>query len=120
MWAFFERAAPSSRPIAIPRGAEREGRPRRARNGALHPRRRGLSCREPALHFRYVAFRIFCELFKTSAAAEGVFALGSLHGEPLLALLGDVDDHVAHRVEHLSLVRHSSKVAEFGPLPRSG
>ena len=109
-----------------PTGAEREGRPRRGgvvsgmQSRELHAWRRRFSGREPTLHFRYVAFRIFCELFETTGAAECVLAFGSLDGETLLSLLGDVDDHVADRVEHLSFVRHPSKVAEFGVVPRSG
>src|SRR2546428_2135277 len=115
--------------IAIPRGAEREGRPRRASTrgrvrrtpaaersptprSASHPRLSGIPGSEPALDLRYVAFRIFCELFETPGATERVLALGSLDGEALLALLGEVDDHVADRVENLSVASHSTKVAE--------
>jgi len=77
-----------------------------------------------------VAFRILCESFEASCAAEGVLALRSLDGEALLALLGEVNDHVADRVEDLAVPRHTAKVAESagaypvrGPfpwVPRSG
>src|SRR5258705_11646759 len=78
----------------------------RERSGESHSRRSGLPCRQPRFDLRYVAFRIFGELLETSGATERVFALGSLDREPLLALLGDVHDHVADRIEHLSLARH--------------
>jgi hypothetical protein len=82
-----------------------------------HPWRGGLSCREPALDLRDVALRIFCESIETSGAAERVLPFGSLEGEALLALLGHVDDHVADRVEHLSLVCHGPTLSESGPPP---
>ena len=72
------------------------------------------------LHFWDVAFRISCEFFKAPSATERVLALGSLDGEALLSLLGEVHDHVADGVEYLSLVRHTTKVAEPVLLPRSG
>jgi len=85
-----------------------------------HARRGGLSRSEPSLDFGYVAFRVLCESFETSRATEGVFALGSLDRKPLLALLREVHDHVADRIEHLSLVRHEAKVAEIPPGPPVG
>src|SRR5438552_272215 len=85
-----------------------------------HARRRRFSGHEPSLDFRYVAFRVSCESFETSGSAERVLALWSLDGEAPLALLGDVHNHVADRVEHLSLVRHRTKIAESDVLPQSG
>ena len=65
--------------------------------------------REPALHFRDVALWITCEGLQTSGAAEGVLALGPLESEAVFALLGDVDNHVADRIEHLCAGVHFFK-----------
>jgi hypothetical protein len=90
------------------------------RKARSHPRRRGFPSRDPTLNLRYVAFRIFCEFLKTPGSAECVLALGTFDGEALLPLFREVDDHVADRIEHLSFVRHSSKVAELRDFPPVG
>ena len=61
-----------------------------------------------------------CEFFETSRATESVFAFGPLDREAAIALFGDVHDHVADRIEHLSRVIHGLKVAENLEAPPTG
>src|ERR1700730_5099546 len=99
----------------VRRGRSLERRPRRSPvppSGCSHARRGGLSSSEPTLDFRYVAFRVFCELLETSRSAKSVFAFGTLESQAVFSLLGHVHDHVADRIEDHPVVFHRTKVAE--------
>src|SRR3989442_548023 len=92
------RAAPGgrggarSKPMAGGRMRRRSGRqlPRRAKHQAGGRAR--LCCPYPRLPLGNVLFGIFGVFLDPPAAIERVLALGSLDGEALLALLGEVDD----------------------------
>src|SRR5439155_27033014 len=97
-------------------GAQRGSRSSRRHAVGLHARLGGFSGREPPFDLGDVALWITCERPETSGAAEGVLALWPLEDEALFALLGDVHDHVADRVEHLSISVHPPSV----DVPRPG
>ena len=64
----------------------------------------------PGVDFRAVLVRGFGEGLHAAGAAERVFAVIHLEGEPMLTGVRDVHDHPAHRVEDL-LAREARRVA---------